>query len=192
MNASAISTLPAAARSCAASAARYRDRLLAQHVLAGGGGREGQWHVQVIGQRVVDRLDLGIGQQCLVRAIRLQDAQSIRGAARRVLAARGDRANVDQRALHHSWQHPVPADLRGAEHTPYHLPHRTLASFHCAVPSIPQPTPPVAHERFQRDRARRRAENRHFSRPAPPRRSFSLDLDLRDRRKCLSPQPKGR
>ena len=45
-----------------------RDRLLAQHVLARGRGLQRQRHVQVVGQRVVDRLDLGIGEQGFVRS----------------------------------------------------------------------------------------------------------------------------
>ncbi len=56
-----------------------RDRLFAQHVLARGGGRERERHVQVIGQRVVDRLDLRIGEQRLVRAVGLGNAERIGG-----------------------------------------------------------------------------------------------------------------
>ena len=48
---------------------RQRDRLFAKHVLAGRRGLQRQRHVQVIGQRIVDRLDLGIGEQRLVAAV---------------------------------------------------------------------------------------------------------------------------
>jgi hypothetical protein len=42
------------------------ERLLAQHVLAGLERAERPLHVQRVGQRVVDRVDVGIGQQRLV------------------------------------------------------------------------------------------------------------------------------
>ena len=45
------------------------DRLLAQHVLAGLGGLDRPGHVQVVGQRIVDRVDLGVGQELLVAAV---------------------------------------------------------------------------------------------------------------------------
>ena len=51
------------------------DRLFAQHVLARLQGLDRPGHVQVVGQRIVDRLDLGIGQQLLVGAIGLGNAQ---------------------------------------------------------------------------------------------------------------------
>jgi hypothetical protein len=48
-----------------------RDRLLAQHMLAGLGRLDRPRHVQVVGQRVVDRLDLAVGQQLFIRAVGL-------------------------------------------------------------------------------------------------------------------------
>ena len=57
---------------------RQADRLFAQHVLAGLERRDRPGHVQVIGQRVVDRVDVRIGQQFFVRAVGLGDAQSFR------------------------------------------------------------------------------------------------------------------
>ena len=53
-----------------------RDRLLAQHVLAGARGARGPLDVHVVGQRVVDDVDLGIGQQLLVAAIGLRDPEA--------------------------------------------------------------------------------------------------------------------
>ena len=53
------------------------DRLLAQHMLACGGGLQRQRHVKVVGQWVVDGLDLRVGQQLLVRAIGARDPQGL-------------------------------------------------------------------------------------------------------------------
>ena len=46
-----------------------RERLLAQHVLAGLGRADRPRHVQVVRQRIVDRLDFRIGQQRLDREV---------------------------------------------------------------------------------------------------------------------------
>src|ERR1039457_2828627 len=51
------------------------QRLLAEHVLSGLGRAHRPGHVQVIGQRVVDRLDLRIGQQFLVGTVGFGNAE---------------------------------------------------------------------------------------------------------------------
>jgi hypothetical protein len=38
-------------------------------MLAGFGGLRGPWYVQLVGQRIVDRVDVGVGEQLLIRAI---------------------------------------------------------------------------------------------------------------------------
>ena len=48
-------------------------------------------HVQVVRRRVVDDVDVGIGDERLVAAVRLRDAERVRLAARGRLAARRDR-----------------------------------------------------------------------------------------------------
>ena len=63
-----------------------RDRLLAQHVLAGLGRFQGERDVQVVRERVVDGLDLRIGKQLLIAAVGLGDVQPA-AAARRPRAA---------------------------------------------------------------------------------------------------------
>ncbi len=47
----------------------HAERFFAQHMLAGLGGLDGQRHVQLIGQRIVDGIDVGIGEQLFVRAV---------------------------------------------------------------------------------------------------------------------------
>jgi hypothetical protein len=74
-----------------------RERLFAQHVLAGLRGGERERHVQVIGQRVVDGLDRRVGEQRLVRSVGPSDAVRGRRGVGRCLAARGDRRELDRR-----------------------------------------------------------------------------------------------
>ena len=77
MNAS-ISSTPACARRVDHALGLGRgqgQRLLAQDVLAGLGGRDRPLRVEVVGQRDVDRVDLGIGEQRLVGGVGARDAQ---------------------------------------------------------------------------------------------------------------------
>ena len=46
------------------------ERLLAQDVLAGPGGPDRPLGVEVVRQRDVDGVDLGVGEECLVGAVR--------------------------------------------------------------------------------------------------------------------------
>ena len=59
-----------------------RDRLFAQHVLARFERADGPGNVQLVGQGIVDRLDRWIGEQLLIGAVGLGDAQSGGGPAR--------------------------------------------------------------------------------------------------------------
>ena len=59
----------------------HRQRLLAQHVLAGGGGAPRPLGVEVVGQRDVHRFDVGVGEQLVVRAVGARDPEL--GAPRR-------------------------------------------------------------------------------------------------------------
>ena len=67
-----------------------RDRLLAQHVLARLERADRPRHMQLVGQRIVDRLDLGVGQQVFVGSIGAGDAEAL--AAARALAGRARRS----------------------------------------------------------------------------------------------------
>ena len=75
-----------------------RERLFAQHVLAGLGGSDRPLRVQAIRQRVVDRVDVRIGQQRLVRAVRALDA-ALSGIRLRRLAVRLPTATTVHSAL---------------------------------------------------------------------------------------------
>ena len=74
------------ARACARGEQRLglagveRDRLFAEHMLARLKRAQGPGHMQFVGQRIVDRLDRGIGEQFLVGAIGFGDAELGRGA----------------------------------------------------------------------------------------------------------------
>src|SRR3954467_9231690 len=70
---------------------RQPDRLLAEHMLPRLDRLDRPGDVQVVGQRVVDRVDLGIGQQRFIGIMSLWDAQTRRRGPRPLPAARGDR-----------------------------------------------------------------------------------------------------
>ena len=53
----------------------HRERLLAQDVLAGPGRRDRPLGVEVVRQRDVDGVDVRVGQQRLVRAVRARDPE---------------------------------------------------------------------------------------------------------------------
>ena len=57
---------------------RHANGLFAQHVLAAFGGRNRPLFVEMIGQRVVDRIDVGVGEQLAVGAVGLRQSQSFR------------------------------------------------------------------------------------------------------------------
>ncbi|MNV90671.1 hypothetical protein D3C71_1850790 [compost metagenome] len=84
---------------------------------------QGQRHMQVIGQRVVDGLDGRVGQELFVAAIGLGNAQGPRGRLRGGQGTRGDRAQFDQRAGQHRGDHILHTDLGRAQHAPNHRFH---------------------------------------------------------------------
>ena len=51
------------------------DGLFAEDVLAGFGGLDGPRHVHLVGQRIVDGVDVGVGEQLFVRPVCLGDAE---------------------------------------------------------------------------------------------------------------------
>ena len=127
MNASWILT-PVRSRtamSSRASSADERDRLLAQHVLAVLGRLDRPGHVQVVRQRVVDGVDVGVGEQLFVRSVGLRDAQR-RGRGRCAFSRSRDAIAVTSRPLAalHGRDDFVGRDLRDAEHAPTNFAHR--------------------------------------------------------------------
>ena len=56
----------------------HAERFFAEHVLAGLGGLHRPRNVQLIGQRIVDGVDVGIGEQLLIRAVGRGNAERFR------------------------------------------------------------------------------------------------------------------
>ena len=116
-----------------------RDRLLAQHVLAGLHRADRPRDVQLVGQRIVDRLDRRIGQQLLIGAIGAGDAERLGRRLRFREVARGDRVDMrDLAALHRreepsrgrSWRRRArPTRLYASSHPPLRRRRRTIAIF---------------------------------------------------------------
>ena len=97
---------------------RKRDRLFTQHVFARLDGADRPGHVQVIGQRIVDNLDVAVGQQLLVRSIRPGNAGRRRGRARLLRISRGNRRHLRPPAAVHCRDDFLHRDLGDAEHAP--------------------------------------------------------------------------
>ncbi len=95
-----------------------RDRLLAQHVLARLQRADRPRDVQLVGQRIVDRLDRRIGEQFVVGAVGLGDPVRRRRRLGLGEVARGDRVDARNLALLHAGDDPLETDIRGAEHAP--------------------------------------------------------------------------
>ena len=76
----------------------HGQRLLAQHVLAGGGGAPRPLGVEVVGQRDVHRLDVGVGEQLVVRAVGARDARARRPRRRPARDPASAMATTSQRA----------------------------------------------------------------------------------------------
>ena len=123
---------------------RGRQRLFAEHVLAGGGGALHPLPVQAVRQRDVDRLDLGIIEQVGVATVGARGAETERGAGGRTLACHRDEPRSAGRGDRR--QHRLLRVLRGgADDTPTEgrrRPHDQLAS-----PSITTGAPPRVLDR---------------------------------------------
>src|ERR1043165_9911209 len=78
----------------------------------------------MIGQRIVDGVDIGIGEQFLVGSVSLRDAQFARGGLRASEVARGDAGDLAVSAVLHGWDHAVDRDAGGAQDAPTDLLHK--------------------------------------------------------------------
>ena len=105
------------------------DRLLAQHVLAGLQRADGPGDVQLVGQRIVDRLDRRIGEQLLIGAVGAGDAERGRRRLRLGEIARGDRVDARDLAALHGGKDLLEADLGGAEHAPRNFTRHPILPF---------------------------------------------------------------
>ena len=95
--------------------------LFTQHGFPGLRGGDGQRRVQVIGQRIVDRVDVRVGEQFLVAAEGTRNIVLFRKRLRAAQIAAGDcRHNPVARSVN-GRDHAVPADVCGAEYPPTNL-----------------------------------------------------------------------
>ena len=92
--------------------------LLAKNVLAGLGGLDAPGNVKMVGKRIVDRVDIGIGQKLLVRAIGRGNAKRSRRLPGLGKIARCNRGHSGVFALLHRWKDFLEADVCGAENSP--------------------------------------------------------------------------
>ena len=87
------------------------------------GGTDGPRHVQMVRQRVVDGVDLRIGEQFLVRPVGLLDAKRGGGCLRPGEIARRDRRDGREVALLHRGNHLPRGDAGDAEDSPSESSH---------------------------------------------------------------------
>src|SRR5262249_54174399 len=105
------------------------ERLLAEHVLAGGERLLGPRRVQGVRQRVVDRVDVWIGEYRRVIVVDLRDAPLARELLGPAAVARRDRDPLDLGVVLGRVQQRVRGDARRAERPDPEGGHRrTLAS----------------------------------------------------------------
>ena len=97
------------------------DRLLAEHMLARLGGLDGPGNMEMVGQRIVDGVDVGVGQQLFVGAVGGGNAERGRGLLRLGQIARGDGNDGGMFALLHAGDHFFQANVGGAEDSPANL-----------------------------------------------------------------------
>ena len=112
-----------------------RDRLLAEHVLAGPRRFLGPRDVEVVGQRVVNHVDRGIGQHRLVVAVGLGQAELFGHRLRLGQLAARYAVDAHARSLLQRRDHVLDGEKRGAEHAPRERRHRILPRPVRAAPS---------------------------------------------------------
>src|ERR1700756_6041033 len=85
-------------------------------------GPDGPRNVQLIGERVVDRIDVRIGDQLFVRSVSRRDAERIRSLLCFREIARSNRCNGGVLAPLHGRQDLLEADVGCAQNSPAKLP----------------------------------------------------------------------
>ena len=80
-------------------------------------------HVQMVRQRIVDGVDVLVGEQLLVRSVRLRNAQFRRRSLRLLEISRRDGRDFRPLATLHGRDDLVGRDLGHAEHAPTNLAH---------------------------------------------------------------------
>lgn len=94
------------------------DRLFAEDVLTGFEGLDGPGDVEVIGEGVIDGVDIGIGEEFLVGAVGAGDAELVGGGAGLGEFAGGDGEDLTMLALLHGGDDFIETDFGGTEDAP--------------------------------------------------------------------------
>ena len=94
---------------------------LAQNMLPGAGRRHGPGCMVMVGERVVDGVDIRIVEKFLVAAIGARDRHRGGRLLGAVEPAGGDRHQVAVRGALQGRDHPLPPDLGCAQHSPSDL-----------------------------------------------------------------------
>ncbi len=106
-----------------------RERLLAEHVLAGLERLDRPLDVHRVRQRDVDGLDVGIGEQGLVRAVRARNLPLARVRVGPRLVAARDREQIDLVRRVRS-RNDLPVDVGGRDDSPFHYRTHTRTISH--------------------------------------------------------------
>ena len=96
----------------------HGQRLFAKHMLARFGCLDGPRHVQMIGQRIINDVDLGIGQQLFVRTVGAPDPQILRRFLRFGEIARRNGGDFRKLAMPHAWNDAAHRNSGHAQNTP--------------------------------------------------------------------------
>src|SRR5262249_44210747 len=84
-------------------------------MLAGFDRPDRPWHMLIVRQRYIDRVNLWVGQQSLIRAMPPKNTQTLSDGARLVGRARRDSGNSREPAALHGRNHFFDADASRAE-----------------------------------------------------------------------------
>jgi hypothetical protein len=95
--------------------------LLAENMFPGLGGPNGPRDMKLIGKRIVDSVDIGVGEKFFVRAVGRGNAEGRRGflSFRKIAGCDGDNTGV--LSLLHGRDHLLETDGGGAENSPAEL-----------------------------------------------------------------------
>src|ERR1019366_3493063 len=100
----------------------HADRFFAQHVLARLRRAHRPRHMQVVRQRIVNRLDLRVRQHLLVRPVRFRNPQLARRFPGFLPVPRRDAHYLAAVAQLHRRNHPRHCDLGRSQNAPFHFP----------------------------------------------------------------------
>ena len=148
---------------------RQGDGFFAQHVLPVLGRFLGPGHVKVVGQGVVNGLDLGVGEKGLVGAMRRRNAESVGHFPRPGEVARSNRHEAASLAFHQGGYDMFERDLGGAEDPPSNLVHKWTFPLRWRAPPhavkfaamLRDPWPPTDHNGNPPKRRRRGRGSAH-------------------------------